>query len=288
MTSRYGSLLLEPLGFRRAVPWQEYPRSFKVGGDIDAVPAVDYDHERGAGREEQCPARRPVTAVVAAFLSHERFANALSDHAHSRACRCADAREVPSRAASHLDAARALLRFGLCRGHLTSGRRGLHHAVAEEHVAAGLLGYAMAFFAIWWAWMNFTWFASAYDSDDVLYRLLVLVQLTGALILAAGIGALLEERHIEPCDDRRLRRHAPRAGRAVAALPAPTPNTAALPPIRRGGCRSPGRMDRPVLVPDAVLPGFVLLVLPNWPSRCGPTAPDHRGIHTTSPNATGC
>ena len=35
----------------------------------------------------------------------------------------------------------------------------------------GLVGYPMVFFAIWWAWMNFTWFASAYDNDDVLYRL---------------------------------------------------------------------------------------------------------------------
>jgi len=43
---------------------------------------------------------------------------------------------------------------------------GLHHALAEEHFGAGLLRYAMVFFAIWWAWMNFTWFASAYDTDD--------------------------------------------------------------------------------------------------------------------------
>jgi low temperature requirement protein LtrA len=43
------------------------------------------------------------------------------------------------------------------------------------------------FFAIWWAWMNFTWFASAYDTDDVPYRLTTLVQISGALILAAGV-----------------------------------------------------------------------------------------------------
>ena len=43
--------------------------------------------------------------------------------------------------------------------------------IAEAHVADGLAGYAMVFFAIWWAWMNFTWFASAYDCDDVPYRL---------------------------------------------------------------------------------------------------------------------
>jgi low temperature requirement protein LtrA len=32
----------------------------------------------------------------------------------------------------------------------------LHHALAEGHLATGLVGYAMVFFAIWWAWMNFT------------------------------------------------------------------------------------------------------------------------------------
>jgi low temperature requirement protein LtrA len=68
----------------------------------------------------------------------------------------------------------------------------LHHAVSEAHVADGLLGYTIVFFAIWWAWMSFTWFASAYDCDDVPYRLTVFVQMTGALIIAAGVPALFE------------------------------------------------------------------------------------------------
>ena len=63
----------------------------------------------------------------------------------------------------------------------------LHHAVVKDHVADGLLHYAFAFFAVWWAWLNFTWFASAYDNDDVGYRLLTLLQVVGVLILAAGI-----------------------------------------------------------------------------------------------------
>jgi low temperature requirement protein LtrA len=70
----------------------------------------------------------------------------------------------------------------------------LHHAVAGGHVLHGLEGFVMVFFAIWWAWMNFTWFASAYDCDDVPYRIAVFVQITGALILAAGISRMFENR----------------------------------------------------------------------------------------------
>jgi low temperature requirement protein LtrA len=68
----------------------------------------------------------------------------------------------------------------------------LHHALSEDEVAHGLLGYVAVFFAIWWAWMNFTWFASAYDTDDVLYRIATLVQIAGALILAAGVPRAFE------------------------------------------------------------------------------------------------
>ncbi|MEE1755821.1 low temperature requirement protein A [Streptomyces sp. SP18CS02] len=64
----------------------------------------------------------------------------------------------------------------------------LVHAIAEGHAGDGILNYAMVFFAIWWAWMNFTWFASAYDNDDVLYRVVTLVQIAGVLILAAGVS----------------------------------------------------------------------------------------------------
>jgi low temperature requirement protein LtrA len=46
----------------------------------------------------------------------------------------------------------------------------------------------MVFFAIWWAWMNFTWFSSAYDTDDDAYRIATLVQIAGALTIAAGVG----------------------------------------------------------------------------------------------------
>ncbi|WP_432176410.1 low temperature requirement protein A [Streptomyces sp. Tue6028] len=69
----------------------------------------------------------------------------------------------------------------------------LVHAVAEGHAGEGILNYAMIFFAIWWAWMNFTWFASAYDNDDALYRFVTLVQIASVLVLAAGVSEAFEK-----------------------------------------------------------------------------------------------
>jgi low temperature requirement protein LtrA len=68
----------------------------------------------------------------------------------------------------------------------------LHHDIAGDHIAHGIRSYLMVFFAIWWAWMNFTWFASAYDTDDDVYRLTTLVQIAGALVLAAGVEEAFE------------------------------------------------------------------------------------------------
>jgi low temperature requirement protein LtrA len=69
---------------------------------------------------------------------------------------------------------------------------GLHHGIAENHAAGALISYGMQFMVIWWAWMGFTWFASAFDADDVPYRLMVFVQMAGALVIAAGIPAAFE------------------------------------------------------------------------------------------------
>jgi low temperature requirement protein LtrA len=68
----------------------------------------------------------------------------------------------------------------------------LHHSIAVHQVGHGLTGYLTVFFAIWWAWMNFTWFASAYDTDDDVYRITTFVQISGALVLAAGIERAFE------------------------------------------------------------------------------------------------
>ena len=69
---------------------------------------------------------------------------------------------------------------------IASNAAELHHGLADAHYGT-VLGYSLTWFAIWWAWMNYTWFASAYDNDDVVFRLLTFVIMVGALFLAAGV-----------------------------------------------------------------------------------------------------
>ena len=72
---------------------------------------------------------------------------------------------------------------------------GLHHGLVGGHAGDALVAFPLVFFGIWWAWMNFTWFASAYDTDDAAYRLAVLVLMAGVLIMAAGIPRIFDGRH---------------------------------------------------------------------------------------------
>ncbi|MET9604454.1 low temperature requirement protein A [Streptomyces sp. NPDC006512] len=69
----------------------------------------------------------------------------------------------------------------------------LVHALAEGHPGTGVIGYFFVFFGVWWAWMNFTWFASAYDCDDVPYRIATLVQIAGVLVYAAGVSRAFDD-----------------------------------------------------------------------------------------------
>lgn len=63
----------------------------------------------------------------------------------------------------------------------------LAHAVADDHVATAVVGFAFTTFAVSWAWINYSWFASAYDTDDWVCRLAVMAQMVGVVILALGI-----------------------------------------------------------------------------------------------------
>ncbi|MGV9857930.1 low temperature requirement protein A [Gordonia sp. NPDC003425] len=64
----------------------------------------------------------------------------------------------------------------------------LAHYLAEGHFRTAILGYVLCTFAAIWAWINFTWFASAFDTDDWFFRGVVLVQMIGVAILALGVS----------------------------------------------------------------------------------------------------
>ncbi|MGP3686663.1 low temperature requirement protein A [Streptomyces sp. IBSNAI002] len=101
----------------------------------------------------------------------------------------ARSREEHHRAATPLE-----LFFDLCFvvAIAQAGAR-LVHALAEGHPGTGVVGYFFVFFGVWWAWMNFTWFASAYDVDDVPYRIATLVQIAGVLVYAAGVSRAFDQ-----------------------------------------------------------------------------------------------
>jgi low temperature requirement protein LtrA len=69
----------------------------------------------------------------------------------------------------------------------------LHQAFLHGFGVETLVGYFMVFFGVWWAWANFSWFSSAYDNDDIVYRVGVFVVITGALVLAAGVPQAFDE-----------------------------------------------------------------------------------------------
>src|SRR5258708_37250797 len=76
------------------------------------------------------------------------------------------------------------LTFAACFGLAASD---LAAVLAMGHYWAGLIGFGFASFAICWAWINFSWFSSAYDTDDWVFRIVTMVQMIGVLVLAAGL-----------------------------------------------------------------------------------------------------
>lgn len=70
--------------------------------------------------------------------------------------------------------------FGVAGGELA-------HGIAENLSLAAVGGFAFSMVAIIWAWINFSWFASAFDTDDWLFRVLTMVQMVGVIVLAIGL-----------------------------------------------------------------------------------------------------
>lgn len=66
----------------------------------------------------------------------------------------------------------------------------LAHEIVEGHLWSALAAFGVAMFAITWAWLNYTWFSSAYDTDDWGMRLATLVQMIGVVVMALGLADL--------------------------------------------------------------------------------------------------
>ncbi len=63
----------------------------------------------------------------------------------------------------------------------------LHHELSGGHYWAAGIGLLSSFFSLWWSWVNFTWFSSAYDTNDGSYRVAAMVQMIGMLIMSVGL-----------------------------------------------------------------------------------------------------
>jgi low temperature requirement protein LtrA len=83
-----------------------------------------------------------------------------------------------------------VIAFGLAASQLA-------HALAEGHYANGLLGFAFAAFAVCLAWSNFTWFSSAYDTDDWIFRVATMTQMIGVLVFALGLPKMFASLEVD-------------------------------------------------------------------------------------------
>ena len=63
----------------------------------------------------------------------------------------------------------------------------LAHYLADGEVWSAVFAFAFATFAVAWAWINYSWFASAYDTDDWVIRLATMVAMVGVIVLALGL-----------------------------------------------------------------------------------------------------
>lgn len=68
----------------------------------------------------------------------------------------------------------------------------LAHHLTHGDAGPSTGAFIFVIFAVSWAWMNFTWFASAYGNDDALFRIATIVQMVGAVLLTFGLPVAFE------------------------------------------------------------------------------------------------
>ncbi|WP_202237983.1 low temperature requirement protein A [Actinacidiphila reveromycinica] len=62
--------------------------------------------------------------------------------------------------------------------------------LAAGHTGRAVGAFLLAMVSISIAWISFSWFASAFGTDDWLYRLLTMVQMIGVVVFALGLPAM--------------------------------------------------------------------------------------------------
>jgi low temperature requirement protein LtrA len=80
----------------------------------------------------------------------------------------------------------------------------LAHGVAEAHLASAIGGFLFAMVAVIWAWISFSWFSSAFDTDDWIHRVATMVQMVGATIVALGLPAIFRSLEVGQGLDNRV------------------------------------------------------------------------------------
>ena len=66
------------------------------------------------------------------------------------------------------------------------------HFLEIGDMATALTGFLFCTFAVTWAWINYSWLASAYDNDDIFFRLATMVEMIGVIIVALGVPPIFE------------------------------------------------------------------------------------------------
>jgi low temperature requirement protein LtrA len=67
-------------------------------------------------------------------------------------------------------------------------------SLAEHYSAGGLVRYGLLLGLIWWAWLGHTVYATRFDTDDLVQRLLTLTQIFGVAVMAINAGDDLASR----------------------------------------------------------------------------------------------
>lgn len=63
----------------------------------------------------------------------------------------------------------------------------LAELVASNQIGSGIIGFVFGMVAILVSWINFSWFASAFDTDDLFHRMCTMIQMIGVIVVALGL-----------------------------------------------------------------------------------------------------